>query len=416
MSHKFEVTHPWINFELDLRWLGIDGLLLLGEARSKCDHLAGVPLLPETADRLHRVYLAKGVHATTAIEGNTLTPAQIEEQLVGQLKLPPSKRYLQVETQNVIEAINETGQRGLDGSAGPIDVAQICEWNKKVLNNLALNDEVVPGKLRQHEVGVNRYKGAPHEDVPYLMARLAEWLKELQENLPDALSPVDRAVLVAIMAHLYLAWIHPFGDGNGRTARLMEFAILIRSGVPTPAAHVLSNFYNETRNEYYRQLQLASDTRSPQSFLLYALQGFVDGLKEQIEEVRKQTHAIVWESFVHKSFRGLRTVADLRRRELVLQMSADPRPKTAQELLGESRLAVAYIGKTRKTLVRDLNEVVELDLVEREVSSDGQTRFRARVDRTEAFMPQRVVTKAHEGTNSSRPSNKAQTAATTSAT
>ena len=41
----------------------------------------------------------------------------------------------------------------------------------------------------------------------------------------------------AMMAHLYLAWIHTFGDGNGRTARLLEFLILARSGkVPLPAA------------------------------------------------------------------------------------------------------------------------------------------------------------------------------------
>lgn len=55
------------------------------------------------------------------------------------------------------------------------------------------------------------------------------------------------AIFKAVVAHLYLAWIHPVGDGNGRTARLVEFQILLSSGVPSPAAHLLSNHYNQTR-------------------------------------------------------------------------------------------------------------------------------------------------------------------------
>ncbi|MCC6745869.1 MAG: Fic family protein, partial [Acidobacteria bacterium] len=62
-------TYPWITFRLDLSELSTETWMLLGEARSKCEHIAGVPLKPAVAERLHRLYLAKGVHATTAIEG-----------------------------------------------------------------------------------------------------------------------------------------------------------------------------------------------------------------------------------------------------------------------------------------------------------------------------------------------------------
>ncbi len=64
----------------------------------------------------------------------------------------------------------------------------------------------------------------------------------------------------ASLAHLYLAWIRPFGDGNGRTARLCEYLVLVTSGAPTSAAHLISNHCNKTRNEYYRQLQFASES------------------------------------------------------------------------------------------------------------------------------------------------------------
>src|SRR6185437_1256822 len=91
----------------------------------------------------------------------------------------------------------------------------------------------------------------------------------------------------AILAHLYIAWIHPFGDGNGRTARLVEFQILMQSGVPYPACHLLSNHYNKTRIRYYAELDRSSKAEEGVlSFIEYAVQGFVDGLREQVSYIR----------------------------------------------------------------------------------------------------------------------------------
>jgi hypothetical protein len=46
-------THPWINYQLDLSKAHYKLWVMIGEARSKCEHIAGVPLRPETADRLN---------------------------------------------------------------------------------------------------------------------------------------------------------------------------------------------------------------------------------------------------------------------------------------------------------------------------------------------------------------------------
>src|SRR6266511_3298337 len=77
MPRRYEETHPWITFQLDLTELDHMTWLLLGEAISKCDHIAGVPLQPEVAALLNMVYLTKGIHATTQIEGNTLSEEQV---------------------------------------------------------------------------------------------------------------------------------------------------------------------------------------------------------------------------------------------------------------------------------------------------------------------------------------------------
>src|ERR1700730_5616991 len=81
MAH--EKTHPWISFSLDTRKTPGITWVALGEARSKCEHLAGVPLMPNVAKLLHEVYLAKGVHATAAIEGNTLSERQVLRRIKG---------------------------------------------------------------------------------------------------------------------------------------------------------------------------------------------------------------------------------------------------------------------------------------------------------------------------------------------
>jgi hypothetical protein len=59
----YEQTHPWLLFSLSLSSADSRLWLLLGEVASKVEHLSGVPLRPDVADELHRIYLAKGALA-----------------------------------------------------------------------------------------------------------------------------------------------------------------------------------------------------------------------------------------------------------------------------------------------------------------------------------------------------------------
>lgn len=159
-----------------------------------------------------------------------------------------------------------------------------------------------------------------------------------------------------------MAWIHPFGDGNGRTARLLEFRLLLSGGVPDVAAHLLSNHYNNTRTEYYRQLDLSSLERDPLPFVRYALQGFADSLREQVEMIKAQQLAVHWANHVYATIPG-HTPASARQRHLVLDLPANaPTPMAAVPSL-TPRLAREYARKTEKNLRRDLHRLRELELV-----------------------------------------------------
>jgi Fic family protein len=262
----------------------------------------------------------------------------------------------------------------------------LCDYNEQVLHKLPPEAGEVPGKIRTHPVVVgNVYRGAPAEDCEYLLDRLCEWLNGTDFTAPEG-KEVVYAIIKAVVAHLYLAWIHPFGNGNGRSARLLEFHILLSAGVPSPAAHLLSNHYNQTRAEYYRQLDYASKSRGDiLPFLIYAVRGFVDGLREQLEKIWDQQWDVVWRNYVHELFQNKNSPTDTRQRHLALDLGS--RGDWAQ--IGEiteltPRLAKAYAGKTAKTVQRDLNALIKMELIAR----DGR-KVRARREVILAFLPLR---------------------------
>ena len=67
----YETSHPWLKFAIRLGDIGPEFWLLLGEASSKCEHLSQVPLRPETAQKLHQLYLARlrGLEGSMGLEG-----------------------------------------------------------------------------------------------------------------------------------------------------------------------------------------------------------------------------------------------------------------------------------------------------------------------------------------------------------
>lgn len=384
VGRTYEETHPWIDFRLDLRRAPPELWMLLGEARSKIAHVAGSLLNPDVAREMHNVYLTKGVLATTAIEGNTLSEEEARRRVEGHLDLPPSREYLGREIDNIIAAYNQIKDELVAGAAPPMSRATIENYNRLILKDLELAEGVVPGEFPEHAVAVGGYLGAPREDREFLLDRLSDWL-----NGPDFTPPGPgwerpMALVKAILAHLYIAWIHPFGDGNGRTARLMELRILLEAGVPTPATHLLSNHYNQTRSEYYRQLRLASRGNTEVlSFLRYALQGFVDGLHEQLDKIREQQFADRWEQYVYQRFGRTKSQAQLRQRQLVLEISDFNRPLSREELPRLSAgLFEMYVDKTDKTVSRDINAVVKMGLVRRQ--PDGYIPNKGVI---EAFLP-----------------------------
>ena len=371
-------SHPWISFGADLSRVDSRTWILLGESTSKCEHISRALIRPEDARELLQVYLVRGAVATTAIEGNTLSEEEARLLVDQGRRLPASKEYLGKEIENIVEALNEIKVAMIDdGSHEDLTVAKVKEYNRQVLRGLELEAGAIPGEIRRHSVTVGAYRGAPWQDCAFLLERLCDWLGSDEFSPPDTETQRPLSVIKAVIAHLYVAWIHPFGDGNGRTARLIETHLLLAAGFPMPTAQLLSNHYNETRSEYYRQLELASKRSDPIPFIQYAIEGFVDQLRMQLDRVWGMQYLDRWEQFIYESFGEVTTESSRRRRRLVKDLSkvsldltnAGVAPTTVpreQIRRLSPELAEMFATKTDRTLSRDINALLDMGLITRQ--------------------------------------------------
>jgi Fic family protein len=356
-------THKHISFRKDWN-IDTDCAYMLGECEAYVRALRDMPLKPQYRDKLLRVSLIKGAQATTAIEGNTLSQEEIAKIEEG-WSLPPSKEYLEIEVKNILRAFNtllkEVIVENKDRIVSP-DLIQ--DFHTMIAKNLGEHLDAIPGRFRDDNRVIGHYLAPDHKYISELIGKLCNWLRR-EFHYTDGQN-FTTSVIEAIVAHVYIEWIHPFGDGNGRTGRLLEFYILLRAGLPSIVSHILSNFYNETRSEYYRQLSNASKTRTLTGFIKYAVKGFRDGLKENLEIIQKNQFEIFWHNHIYESFARLKYTkkdAFKRKRELILYFPIGREVSIDEILLLTPSIAQKYAIVKRSTILRDLKELQDLNLL-----------------------------------------------------
>ena len=188
-------------------------------------------------------------HYSTHIEGTHLTLDQSEKLLAGEAlgDVDPDDAR---ELLNYREAFDLVA--AYLGSGEPIIEGLLREIHKRLVQNVRGNAGS-PGEYRhiQNYVANSLTKEIIYTPpsplaVPALMAELVSWL-----GADTGIHPV----LVAAIAQFQLVHIHPFVDGNGRTARLLSTLCLYRSGYDFKRLFTISEYYDRNRTAYYRALQ-----------------------------------------------------------------------------------------------------------------------------------------------------------------
>ncbi len=240
-------------------------------------------LIPKWELKLKKEARIHGAHSSTSIEGNRLTLGQVKalsehkEVIAGAKDKQEVINYLEV-----LDAIPKYATRP------KIDVKVFLSIHKTITKG-TLKDAKHSGVFRDRQVFVGKriFDGTqfkevveympPHtKDVPTLVE---EFLKWLNSEKTKHINPV----ILAGIAHYEIARIHPFIDGNGRTARLVAALILYKSGFDHRRFFALDDYYDENRPAYYVALKTVQDDKGD---LTRWLEYFADGVRDSINKVK----------------------------------------------------------------------------------------------------------------------------------
>lgn len=213
---------------------------LLNRIEEKKNRLDALRPLPVSAlVKLKEQIMVEWIYNSNAIEGSTLNLQETRLILEAGITIGGKSLREHFEVINHKDAILYV--ENLVSSEELVTPFHVRQIHKLVLANI---DSELAGKYRETQVRIIGASITPPESwqIPGLMAAWGDWLAA-----DNGYHPIELAAL----AHHRLAAIHPFVDGNGRTARLVMNLILMRAGYPPTVIERIN------RQQYYQVLQLA---------------------------------------------------------------------------------------------------------------------------------------------------------------
>ena len=208
-----------------------------------------LPVNPRVLASLRETAKLYTTHYSTMIEGNRLDPDQVKEVLTLKGHFPGRERD-EHEVKGYYAALAQLEQFAAQNH--PITEKVIQTLHALVISDGRTRVTPTPYRdgqnvIRDGSTGTIVYMPPESKDVQSLMRHLVAWLKE-SDDLP---CPV-----IAAIAHYQFATIHPYYDGNGRTARLLTTLILHLGGYDLKGLYSLEEYYAKNLLAYYRAISI----------------------------------------------------------------------------------------------------------------------------------------------------------------
>ena len=222
---------------------------------------------------LRRKSRIRSIHSSLAIENNQLSLFQVEDVINGKMVIGEQKDIQEVK--NAYEAYEQIDK------INPYSIEDL----KKIHGILTFLIEKDAGKFRNHGEGV--YDGdiciftcPPHKLVPSLMDNLFDWMNKVK----DTINPL----ILSSVFHYEFVFIHPFHDGNGRTARLWQTAILShweKAFTYLPIESVIK----KNQEEYYKVIDNCNKAGNSTEFIEFMLKMIDDTIDETTKNTTQET-------------------------------------------------------------------------------------------------------------------------------
>lgn len=249
-------------------------LELVSEIMENLGKLSGVNEL-EKLPRLRRVSRIKSIHSSLAIENNTLSIEQVTDVINGKRVLAPQKDIEEVHNAfNAYEKLSEIN---------PYSIDDLLKIHGIMMNGLVKE----AGRLRSGQVGVYNQDGkvvhlAPPADfVPQQLGQLFDWVKNSNANM----------LIKSSVFHYEFEFIHPFNDGNGRTGRLWQTALLA-SWKPIFAWIPIESIIKDNQEDYYNAITLSTSKGKSNIFIEFMLDVINKAIKDIITDTRNHYNHI----------------------------------------------------------------------------------------------------------------------------
>lgn len=256
-------------------------------------------------------------HYSTMIEGNRLAPGQIEEVLKHEGHFPGRERD-EGEVKGYYAGLTKVEQLAASGVAVSEKVIQ--NLHALVMGEGRVKVAPTPYREGQNVIrdGTRRgivYMPPEAKDVPGLMAGMVNWIKQ-NSGIP--------CPIVAAIAHYQFATIHPYYDGNGRTARLLTTLILHLGGYDLKGLYALEEYYARNLGAYYEAISVGPSHNyylgRAETDITNWVEYFIEGMAVAFENVLKRMK--------EENFKGAKDQSDILRK-------LDPRQRKVLELFRE---------------------------------------------------------------------------------
>ncbi len=327
------------------------------------------PLVPSWEMKFRNEALQRTVHFGTKIEGNDLTREQASQVVMiddSNLRSISEKAGIVARDRDIQEVINYRNvswwidQQQNEGVSENL----LTEKTLKKLHSLTVNrliDEEYVGVYRDKQVIIKGVDGnqvafrPPHSsEVPFLLADFFAWLNSEEAT---AIHPILRAAIT----HYQLVNIHPFVEGNGRTARAMATLVLYLAKYDFKKFFSLEQYFDMDVARYYQAL--LSVQQSGNQNLTYWLEYFTYGLAIEVDKVKQQVMKL---SKDLKLKEQLGKQISLSERQIILLEILHHQGEITSE---EAQQALPNVSTD--TILRDMKDLIKKGVIEKRGVTKG---------------------------------------------
>jgi Fic family protein len=360
---KYQVPSRWIHYEK------AELVEELAEAKGAIIALKTLPFQRRWVEALQEMQLKLEVAGTSKIEGADFTGGELE----AAMKETPEQSFTR--SQKQAHAAMQTYKWITSiPDDWPITKDLICDVHRRIVTGCD-DDRCEPGKLRPRDrnvvFGAPAHRGCEGGDA---CNQAFDLLIEAVQKGYGQHDPLIRALAL----HYHFAAMHPFEDGNGRTARALEALLLQRAGMRDSTFIAMSNFYYDEKKAYLTSLnEVWEKDYDLTPFLKFGLRGIAFQSQRLAKEIRKNVSREVFRSLIYDLFGRLQTkrkriIADRQKAILLHLLERDEVPwsalyKDVIELYGS-------VKNPTKALIRDMNHLIMLGTIGLRAEKIGNTK------------------------------------------